>query len=257
MTSGQSQLAKCGVACAVTAMLGASASVFADALADVQIVIGPEVCDGTPPAPKSLVIYAQNKNTTQGVAATLNYDTNPAGQSFMLYDANLAPLGNGFPWTHVVWIPPGGRARAGCTYTYRASLNPESFTAVPLMTTVSGASYVSPNPGPPKEDPLSFASFYIQGGFAACPSGALPAGLFMILNLHPYAHLVASVPMLDSTGHSAGVLNPDVPPLTTLRVGCSNGNLRPAPGTTVKLIYPANGGGTVKPTPPSNLSVHP
>jgi hypothetical protein len=224
--------------------------IFADAISDIQISSGPEVCNGTPSSPISYVVYAVNKNATQAVIATVKYDTLPAGQSFQLYNSNFAPLTNAFPWTHSTSISPSVRMRVGCTFTYRASPQPGAFIPVALSTTVANAAYVT-NPGPPIENALSFGAFYIQPGLVACPGGRRPPGTVMILNLHPYAHLVASVALQHANGTPAGSQNEDVPPLTTLSVGCSNGESSPTAITSATLVYPPNAGGASVPNPPT------
>lgn len=207
----------------------------AAAIDDVQTKVSTtDICDGSIPSPQSFVVYAQNKNTARPISATFQYDSNPSSQSFQLYDANLSPYTDRFPKSLVIHIAAGATVPVGCTYNYRPSPSPSIFTFVPIVISVTGASYVNPSdPNPPAEDARAFAAFLLQPGSPSCPSGPKPQGTFLFVNLHPYAHLTAAFKIVH--GFAPGL---DLAPVSTRRVGCSNGDTSPVAAYDVKLVYP-------------------
>jgi hypothetical protein len=189
--------------------------VHAAAIGEIQVEVSSESCAGFAANDKSFVVYATNTSLHQSIDANFKYDSNPAQQHFILFDAKLNPITDRFPKYHPRRLAPGETAPIGCTATYRASPQPLTTLSVPIVVTKQNASYVEPNtPETPSEDPLAFAAYYLQDGIAECGPGAKPPGLFYLVNLHPYARLSASM----------GVLTPTLAPLSATRAGCSNGS---------------------------------
>ena len=215
----------------------AASRATAAALDDVKLEVGPDLCAGMGATiEKSVVVYAINSSSTQTVDATFKYDSIPARQHFILFDADLNPMTDRFPKFHVRRLRPGESARIGCTYTYRASPQPPGPMSVPIVITKQSAAYVDANAAEaPVEDARSFAAFLLQGGVNECAAGAKPPGLFYLVNLHPYAQLSASMNLLDDHGARISALTPNLSPLSATRVGCSNGSLRPGPITSATL----------------------
>jgi hypothetical protein len=210
----------------------------AQATGDIQINVSTtDVCDGSVPAPQSFVVYTKNNNTSRPISATLQYNTAPSSQSFSVYDVGLTPSTDTFPKSLVVRVPAGATVPVGCTYTYRTSPSTNQVSNIQLVVTLTGAAYISPNDPPlPAEDARSFTSFMIRGGFSACGgNGGRPAGLTYLVNMHPYAHLTATIALLGNTSE----IGLDVPPLSAQRVGCSNGNGSPVSVRKASLVYPA------------------
>ncbi len=225
-----------GTLIVLATLLGAS-RVTAAALEDVKLEVGPDLCEamgGT--NEKSAVVYAINLSTTQSIDANFKYDSNPARQHFILFDADLNPITDRFPKFQVRRLRPGESARIGCTYTYRAAPQPPGPLSVPIVITKQSAAYVAANAAEsPAQDARSFAAFLLQGGINECAAGARPPGLFYLVNLHPYAQLSASMKLLDDHGAGISTLTPRLSPLSATRVGCSNGFLRPGPIVSATL----------------------
>ena len=226
--------------------INASTRCSAAAINDVKIVVSStDLCDRFPPSPKSFVVYAQNTKTAKPISGTFQYDSAPTSQSFQLYDANFIPFTDRFPKSLVIRIAAGATVAIGCTYNVRPSLSPQSVTSIPIVITLTGASYVDPSkPNPPVEDARSFTAFFVETGFSACPAGARPAGLFFLLNLHPYATLNVIVNITASSGPSGptGPIQLDATPLSGERVSCSNGVNSPIKLAKATLTYPPGQG---------------
>jgi hypothetical protein len=224
----------------LTTLLAASPTATAAALDDIKLEVSHELCEGVGANENSVFVYATNLSSTQTIDATFKYDSNPAGQHFILFDADLNPITDRFPKFHVRRLSPRESARIGCTYTYRAAPQPPGPLGVPIVIAKQSAAYVDANAAEaPAEDARSFAAFLLQGGINACAAGAKPPGLFYLVNLHPYAPLSASMNLLDDHGARVGVLTPTLTPLNAARVGCSNGASRPGPITAATLEAPA------------------
>jgi hypothetical protein len=186
----------------------------AAAIDDVKIEVSHESCKGFGTGDKSLVVYATNTSPQQSIDATFKYDSVPAHQHFILFDADLNPNTDRFPKLHTRRLAPLETAPIGCTYTFRADPQPPGPLRLAIVITKQAASYWQPDtPQPPRENARSFAMFYLQGGIGECPPGAKPPGLFYFVNLHPFAQLSA----------------PDLAPFSTMRAGCSNGPSKPGP----------------------------
>jgi hypothetical protein len=221
-------------------LLAASPTVTAAALDDIKLEVSHDLCEGVGANEKSVFVYATNLNSTQTIDATFKYDSNPAAQHFILFDADLNPTTDRFPKFHVRHLSPRESARIGCTYTYRSAPQAPGPLSVPVIIATQSAVYVDANAAEaPAEDARSFAAFFLQGGINACAAGAKPPGLFYLVNLHPYAPLTASMNLLDEHGTRVGVLTPTLAPLNATRVACSNGVSRPGPITVATLEVPA------------------
>jgi len=209
--------------------LALSHTARAAAIDDIKVDVSRDTCEGFG-TKDSFVVYATNLNPNQSVDANFKYDSSPAQQHFILFDAKLNPITDRFPKFHARRLAPGEAAPIGCTATYRASPRPPGPLSVALVITKQSASYVGPNtPEAAPEDAFSFAAFYLQDGINECPQGAKPPGLLYILNLHPYARLSASTNLLDDRGNRVGALAPNLAPLRAVRAGCSNGFSKPDP----------------------------
>jgi hypothetical protein len=221
----------------------------ATAIDDVKVDISRETCEGFGANDKSFVVYATNLSPNQSVDASFKYDSSPAQQHFILFDAKLNPITDRFPKFHARRLAPREAAPIGCTATYRASPQPPGPLSVALVITKQAASYVDPKaPEAAAEDALSFAAFYLQDGINECAQGARPPGLFYVMNLHPYARMSVSTNLLDDRGNRVGVLAPNLSPLRTVRAGCSNGFSKPGPITDATLEVTAGAATSLPPT---------
>jgi hypothetical protein len=210
------------------AMVLGPVPVSAAALDDIQIDISREICEGAASNDNNFIVYATNLNSNQTIDANFKYDSNPAQQHFILFDANLNPTTDRFPKFHVRRFSPRESARIGCTYTYRAAPQAPGPLKVPMVIAKQSAAYVEPNAAEASpQDAHAFVAFFLQGGINECPAGAKPPGLFYLVNLHPYARLAASLNLLDDHGTRVGVLTPTLAPLSAARVACSNGSSSP------------------------------
>jgi hypothetical protein len=220
-------------------LMAASHTVAAAALDDIKLEVSHELCEGAGANENSVFVYATNLNSTQTIDANFKYDSKPAQQHFILFDANLNPMSDRFPKFHVRRFSPRESARIGCTYTYRAAPEPPGPLGVPMVIAKQSASYVDANAAEaPAEDARSFAAFLLQGGINECAAGAKPPGLFYLVNLHPFARLSASMNLFDDHGTRVGVLTPNLSPLSATRVACSNGFSKPGPIISATLEVP-------------------
>jgi hypothetical protein len=213
-----------GVALAILAFPCMAAAAAID---DVKIEVGNQPCKGFGANDKSFVVYATNTNPRQSVDAIFKYDSVPAQQHFILFDAKLNPTTDRFPKSHARRLAPRETAPIGCTYTFRAAPRPPGPLSVAVVITKQSASYLEANaPDPPPEDARAFAMFYLQGGIDECPQGARPPGLLYLVNLHPFAELSAAINPSDDH---------DLAPLSTVRIGCSNGSSKAGPIASAAL----------------------
>lgn len=218
------------------ALLMFSHGVEGAAIDDLRVEVSGKSCEGVGPNDKGFVVYATNTNPTRPISANFKYDSVPAQQRFILFDANLNPITDRFPKYHARRLAPGEVAPIGCSYTVRAAPQPRGPLMVPVVITKQDAAYVDANePEAPAEDPRSFAAFYLQGGIDECAAGAKPPGLLYFVNLHPYARLSAVINLADDRGNRVGVVSADLPPLGASRAGCSNGSSKPVSVTNAAL----------------------
>jgi hypothetical protein len=214
----------------VLGMWAASHTAAAAPLDDLNVEVSRDLCAGAGANDKNFIVYATNLNSNRAIDANFKYDSSPAQQHFILFDAGLNPITDRFPKFHTRRLAPREQAPIGCTYTYRASPRPPGPLAVPLVIAKQSASYVESNAAEaPPEDGRSFAAFLLQGGINECGPGAKPPGLFYLVNLHPFAQLSTSMNLLDEHGTPVGVLSPTLSALSTGHVACSNGPSRPGP----------------------------
>ena len=234
----------------VAMLLAGSHFGIAAAIDDVKIEVSHDLCEGAGANDKNFIIYATNLNASQTIDATFKYNSSPPQQHFILFDAGLNPITDRFPKFHVRRLRSRESASIGCTYTYRAALQPPGPLSVPMLITAQNASYVDANAAEPSpEDARSFAAFILQGGINACAAGAKPPGLFYLVNLHPYARLSASMNLLDDHGTRVGALTPTLSPLSATRVACSNGFSKPGPITDATLEVAPGVAATLPATP--------
>jgi hypothetical protein len=221
------------------AMLVASHSGAAAPLDDVNLEVSHDSCEGASGNDKNFIVYATNLNANQTIDVNFKYDSNPAQQHFILFDAGLNPITDRFPKFHTRRLAPRETAPIGCTFTYRTSPRPPGPLTVPIVIVKQSASYVERNATEaPPEDARSFAAFLLQGSINECGPGSKPPGLFYLVNLHPFARLSASMNLLDDHGTRVGVLSPDLSALSATRVACSNGSSKPGPITGATLEVP-------------------
>jgi hypothetical protein len=219
--------------------LAATHTVTAAPLDDVSLEVSRDLCAGAGGNDQNLIVYATNLNSNQTIDVKFKYDSSPAQQHFILFDAGLNPITDRFPKFHTRRLAPTETAPIGCTYTYRASPRPPGPLSVPIVIAKQSASYVEPNAADaPPEDARSFAALLLQGGINECGPGAKPPGLFYLVNLHPYARLSASMNLLDDHGTRVGVLTPSLSPMSATRVACSNGFPKPGPIMSATLEVP-------------------
>ena len=232
-------------------LAAATRTVSAAALDDIEIEVSRDLCQGAGADDKSVMVYATNLNSNQTIDANFKYDSNPAQQHFILFDADLNPVTDRFPKYHVRRLSPHESARIGCTYTYRAAPEAPGPLRIPIVIAKQSASYLDANAAEaPAEDARSFAAFILQGGIGKCGAGAKPPGLFYLVNLHPYARLSASMNLLDDHGTRVGALTPDLSPFSATRVACSNGFSKPGPISSATLEVSAGVAANLPPAPP-------
>jgi hypothetical protein len=233
------------------ALLLAASRVTAAALDDIKIDISRELCEGAGSKDNNFIVYAANLNSTQSIDANFKYDSNPAQQHFILFDASLNPVTDRFPKFQVRRLGPRESAKIGCTYTYRAAPQAPGPLSVPIVIAKQNAAYVDANAAEAQAaDARSFAAFLLQGGIKDCAAGAKPPGLFYLVNLHPYARLSAAMSLLDDHGTRVGVLTPTLAPFSATRVACSNGFSRPGPITSATLEVPPRLAASLPEAPP-------
>jgi hypothetical protein len=229
----------------------AGSAVAGVAIDDVKVDISRDACEGFAANDGSFVVYATNLNPDRSIDANFKYDSSPAQQHFILFDAKLNPITDHFPKFHARRLAPRGAAPIGCTATYRASPQPPGPLRVALVITKETASYVEYNaPAAAPEDARTFAAFYLQDGIDRCAQGARPPGLLHVVNLHPYARLSVSMNLLDDRGNRVGALTPNLAPLSAVRAGCSNGSSKPGPITDATLEVSAGTATNLPPVPP-------
>jgi hypothetical protein len=212
-----------------------SHSANAAAIDDIRVEVSREACEGLAASQGNFIVYATNLNPSLSIEAHFKYDSVPAQQHFILFDPGLNPITDRFPKFHARRLAPGETARIGCMNTFRAAPRPPGPLNLPLVVTKQSASYVDPNSPEATEDARASAAFYLQDGIDACVQGAKPPGLFYLVNLHPYARLSASIKLLDDRGNRVGDVAANIPPLSAMRAGCSNGLSKPASITDAAL----------------------
>ena len=231
-------------------LLAASHTVAAAPIDDLQVQVSQQLCEGFDAGIKSFIIFAKNSNPNQTIDANFKYDSVPAQQHFILFDADLNPVTDRFPKFHRLRLAPQESTRIGCTATYRAALGPAGPIGVPIIITKQSAAYVAANATEaPPESARSFAAFLLQGGITECAAGRMPPGLFYLVNLHPYARLSASLDLRDEHATRVGVLTPNLSPLSAVHVGCSNGLSKPGPLTGASLEVPPAGAASPRAEP--------
>jgi hypothetical protein len=207
------------------------------ALDDIQLSIGPERCQGFGPADAGLIVSATNTNPSRVIDAAFRYDTVPSKQHFILFDARLVPDTDRFPKSVGRRLAPLESAPIGCSLTQRSAGSIRDSQAVAVTFSKEVAHYATTDePVQRAPDPRSALAFYLQGGDGKCPAGSSPPGLLYAVNLHPYAHLSATLDLQDDRGTKTGSLTVDLPPCSSTRIGCSNGATRPKPGSIVDAV---------------------
>ena len=235
----------------VLGMWAAYHTAAAAPLDDISLEVSRDLCADAGANDTNFIVYATNLNANQAIDANFKYDSSPAQQHFILFDAGLNPITDRFPKFHARRLAPRETVPVGCTHTYRASPRPPGPLAVSIVITKQGASYVEANTAEaPSEDARSFAAFVLQGSINECGPGAKPPGLFYLVNLHPFARLSASMNLLDDHGTRVGAVSPILPPLSSARVACSNGPSRPGPIISATLEVPPGLAGSPSPAPP-------
>jgi hypothetical protein len=199
------------------------------ALDDVRIEIGPEQCPGFAAEDRSLIVHGENTNTSRTIAVTFKYDSVPARQHFILFDAGLNPNSDRFPKSMVRRLAPLETAAIGCSATKRAAPGIHESQNVALQITMDSAQYIDGGEKEPRApDARSYLAFYLQNDGSGCAmTGSKPPGLFYAVNLHPFARLSGSLDLLDDRGNKVDVVALDLAPLSSAKVGCSNGPRRP------------------------------
>jgi hypothetical protein len=231
-------------------LLTASQSVAGAAIDEIKVEVSHDACEGFGAKQASFIVYATNSSENQSVEANFKYDSSPAQQHFILFDASLNPITDRFPKFYTRRLAPRETATIGCTLTYRASPQAPGPLPVPLVITKQSAAYVEPNaPVASPGDPRASTVFFLQGGINECSPGAKPPGMLFLLNLHPYARLSVSMSRFDERGNRTDALTSNLAPLSTMRAGCSNGISKPGPITDETLEVTA-GIPTIQPAAP-------
>jgi hypothetical protein len=211
------------------------------ALDDVRIEIGPEQCPGFAAEDRSLIVHAENTNTSRIIAVTFKYDSVPARLHFILFDAGFNPNSDRFPKSMVRRLAPLETAAIGCSATKRAAPGIHESQNVALQITKDTALYIDGSePEPRSPDARSSLAFYLQNDGSGCATtGSKPPGQFYAVNLHPFARLSGSLDLLDDRGNKVDVVELDLAPLASVKVGCSNGLRRPGGVANVALASSA------------------
>jgi hypothetical protein len=226
---------------ACIAFLAATHVASAAAADDVKIEVSHDRCGGDGATDDNYIVYATNSNSTQTIDVNVKYDSIAPRRHFILFDANLNPVTDRFPKVLTQRLRPRESAKIGCSYTYRAAPTPPTPLRVPLSFTVQTAAYVDANAAePPPGDARSFTAFILQGLDDECGPGAKPPGMLYLVNLHPYAKLSVSLNLSDSRGSGSEAQVVNLLPLSSERIACSNGHLKPDPiaGATLEADSP-------------------
>jgi len=214
------------------AALGLCTAAYGSALDDIKLTVGPERCLGFAPKVESLVVRAVNSNPSRVIDAEFQFDSAPPKQHFILFDSKLVPKSDRFPKSVARRLSPLETVRIGCSVTQRSAPTLHDSQAVALVFTKQGATYPEESKaaeaGP---DPHAALAFYLQGGAEQCPAGSSPPGLFYAVNLHPYARLSAKMELQDERGAQARSISINLPPLSSIEMGCSNGATKPKPAS--------------------------
>jgi hypothetical protein len=241
---------------AVLLFLVIAANAGATAIEDIKVDVSQQPCEGFKAADRSFMVYATNLNPNQSIDANFKYDSVPARAHFVLFDSNLNPVTDRFPKFHMRRLAPRETVSIGCTSTFRASLKASAPVTVPLVVMKQNAAYVDDHaPEVPAQDARDFAAFSLMGGIDECAQGAKPPGLLFLVNLHPYARLSVSLSLLDDRGNRVSAIAANVPPLSAVRAGCSNGPLHPGPITDATLQVSAAVAPPQAPHPPDAASL--
>jgi hypothetical protein len=211
------------------------------ALDEVRIQIGPEQCPGFAAEDRSLIVHAENTNTSRIIAVTFKYDSVPARQHFILFDAGFNPNADRFPKSMARRLAPLETAAIGCSATQRAAPGIHESQNVALQITKESAVYIDGGePEPHSPDARSYLAFYLQNDGSGCAAtGSKPPGLFYAVNLHPFARLSGSIDLLDERGNKMDVVALDLAPLASAKAGCSNGPRRPGGIENLALVISA------------------
>jgi hypothetical protein len=211
------------------------------ALDDVRIEIGPEQCPGFAAEDRSLIVHAENTNTSRIIAVTFKYDSVPARQHFILFDAGFNPNSDRFPKSMVRRLAPLETAAIGCSATKRTAPGIHESQNVALQIAKDSAVYIDGGETEPRSpDARAYLAFYLQNDGSGCATtGSKPPGLFYAVNLHPFARLSGSLDLLDDRGNKVDVVALDLAPLSSAKVGCSNGLRRPGGVGNVTLATSA------------------
>jgi hypothetical protein len=210
----------------------------AGAIDDIKIEVSHDHCAGEGGNDTGNIVYATNLNSARTIDATFKYDSNPAQQHFILFDANLNPITDRFPKSASRRMNPRETANIGCTYTYRAAAQGSAILHVPIVVSQQGASYVDATQDEPSPaDARSFAAYLLQGS-SDCGAGSKPPGRFYLVNLHPFAQLSVSLSLLNARGAPASPLTHALPGFGAIEVGCSNGPAKPGPVVAAAIDIP-------------------
>jgi hypothetical protein len=245
-----SAVGACALTFAISSLFSHSAN--AAAIDDIRVEVSREACEGLAASQRNFIVYATNLNPSQSIDAHFKYDSVPAQQHFILFDAGLNPITDRFPKFHARRLAPQETAPIGCMNTVRAAPRPPGPLNLAIVITKQNASYVEPNAPESPEDALASAAFYLQDGVDECAQGVKPPGLFYLVNLHPYARLSASIKLLDDRGNRMGDVAANIAPLSAVRAGCSNGFSKPSPITDATLAVIAGVAASQPPAPPQN-----
>jgi hypothetical protein len=224
---------------ALAISLIATGAAFGGAIDDIKTEISHDLCEGEGGSAGNYIVYANNLNASQVIDAIFKYDSNPAQQHFILFDADLNPSTDRFPKSAARRLNPKERTNIGCTYTYRAAPQGSALLRVPIVINKQAASYADASgAAAPPAAARSFAAYLLQGTNGECGAGSKPPGLFYLTNLHPFAQLSVSLNLLDDRGTRMSALTHTLPPFGAMKVGCSNGPSRPGPIVAAALEVP-------------------
>jgi hypothetical protein len=237
---------------ALAVSLLASGAASGGAIDDIKIEVSHDPCEGeggsdsNSNSNSNYIVYASNLNAAQVIDVIFKYDSSPAQQHFIIFDADLNPSTDRFPKSAARRLVSREKTKIGCTYTYRAAPRGSALLRVPIVISKQGASYVDASgPATPPAVARAFAAFLLQGTNGECGAGSKPPGLLYLTNLHPFAQLSVALNLLDDRGNRMRALTHTLPPFGAIKVGCSNGPSKPGPIVAAVLEVPEGFAATV------------
>jgi hypothetical protein len=188
----------------------------------VTVKVSSDACagDATYNAGIRSKIYAKNSNKAKAITARIKYDTNPAGLTFQLLDADEKTSMETFPLYREFTLAPGEQEMVGCTTTYRTIVGGDRYMRIGISATLDSAAF-SDAAKAPEEDAMAAGRFMTQAApdQSVCQSKQ-PAFLYLV-NTHPSREIAFTVAMADRKRKPAGEQTVTLAPMSNTRLGCA------------------------------------